>query len=184
MGKQWKQCQTLFFWAPKSLQMVTAAMKLKDADSLLSQRGHLCCLSLWYGLWFSCQDSWPLGPAAPKPPLPCLTSRLLPSACCPQPQCCYPVLPASPLLPSSCQALPALFPCSRPGSSVGHSPAHTSSPARHAHVPVPHRLHGPQMHPAGVCRLLCQQQHLHGQPGQPAPVPMPARLPGGSLPVP
>ena len=34
MGKQWKQCQTLFFWAPKSLQMVTAAMKLKDAYSL------------------------------------------------------------------------------------------------------------------------------------------------------
>ena len=33
-GKQWKQCQTLFFWAPKSLQMVTAAMKLKDSDSL------------------------------------------------------------------------------------------------------------------------------------------------------
>ena len=32
MGKQWKQCQTLFFGAPKSLQMVTAAMKfLKDA---------------------------------------------------------------------------------------------------------------------------------------------------------
>ena len=34
MGKQGKQCQTLFFWAPKSLQMVTAAMKLKDAYSL------------------------------------------------------------------------------------------------------------------------------------------------------
>ena len=34
MGKQWKQCQTLFFWAPKSLQMVTAAMKLKDMCSL------------------------------------------------------------------------------------------------------------------------------------------------------
>ena len=34
MGKQWKQCQTLFFLAPKSLQMVTAAMKLKDAYSL------------------------------------------------------------------------------------------------------------------------------------------------------
>ena len=29
-----KQCQTLFFWAPKSLQMVTAAMKLKDTYSL------------------------------------------------------------------------------------------------------------------------------------------------------
>ena len=33
-GKQWKQCQTLFFWAPKSLQVVTAAMTLKDAYSL------------------------------------------------------------------------------------------------------------------------------------------------------
>ena len=30
MGKQWKQWQTFFSWAPKSLQMVTAAMKLKD----------------------------------------------------------------------------------------------------------------------------------------------------------
>ena len=34
MGKQWKQWLTLFFWAPKSLQMVTAAMKLKDACTL------------------------------------------------------------------------------------------------------------------------------------------------------
>ena len=31
MGKQWKHCQTLFWGAPKSLQMVIAAMKLKDA---------------------------------------------------------------------------------------------------------------------------------------------------------
>ena len=30
-GKQWL---TLFLWAPKSLQMVIAAMKLKDAYSL------------------------------------------------------------------------------------------------------------------------------------------------------
>ena len=29
-----KQCQTLFFWAPKSLQMVIAVMKLNDAYSL------------------------------------------------------------------------------------------------------------------------------------------------------
>ena len=29
-GKQWKQCQTLFFGVPKSLQVVTAATKLKD----------------------------------------------------------------------------------------------------------------------------------------------------------
>ena len=34
MGKQWKQWLTLFFGAPKSLWMVTAAMKLKDAYSL------------------------------------------------------------------------------------------------------------------------------------------------------
>ena len=34
MGKQWKQWQTLSFWAPKSLQMVPAAMKLKDTYSL------------------------------------------------------------------------------------------------------------------------------------------------------
>ena len=34
MGKQWKQSLTLFLGAPKSLQVVTAAMKLKDACSL------------------------------------------------------------------------------------------------------------------------------------------------------
>ena len=33
-GKQWKQWQTLFSWAPKSLQMLTAVMKLKDSCSL------------------------------------------------------------------------------------------------------------------------------------------------------
>ena len=33
-GKQWKQCQTLFWGAPKSLQMVIAAMKLKNSYSL------------------------------------------------------------------------------------------------------------------------------------------------------
>ena len=48
MGRQWKQCQTLFFWAPKSLQMVTAAMKLRrlllgrkvmtNLDSILKSR--------------------------------------------------------------------------------------------------------------------------------------------------
>ena len=32
--EQWKQWLTIFFWAPKSLQMVIAAMKLKDAYSL------------------------------------------------------------------------------------------------------------------------------------------------------
>ena len=39
MGKQWKLWETLFFSAPMLLQMVTAAMKLKDT----------CCLeeNLW-----------------------------------------------------------------------------------------------------------------------------------------
>ena len=32
--KQWKQCQTLFFWAPKSLQMMIVALKGKDIYSL------------------------------------------------------------------------------------------------------------------------------------------------------
>ena len=37
MGNRWGNSgnsQTLFFWAPKSLQLVTVAMKLKDAYSL------------------------------------------------------------------------------------------------------------------------------------------------------
>ena len=33
-GETMETSQTLFFWAPKSLQMVIAAMKLKDACSL------------------------------------------------------------------------------------------------------------------------------------------------------
>ena len=38
MGKQWKQWQTLFSWAPSSLQMVTAAMKLKDIFFFLGRK--------------------------------------------------------------------------------------------------------------------------------------------------
>ena len=34
MGEKWKQGQILFSWAPKSLWMLTAAMKLKDTCSL------------------------------------------------------------------------------------------------------------------------------------------------------
>ena len=34
MTKQWKQGQTLFWGVPESLQMLIAAMKLKDACSL------------------------------------------------------------------------------------------------------------------------------------------------------
>ena len=48
MGEQWKQWLTLFLWAPKSLQMVIAAMKLRhlllgrkvmtNLDSILKSR--------------------------------------------------------------------------------------------------------------------------------------------------
>ena len=48
MGKQWKQWLTLYFGTPKSLQMVTAAMKLRrlllerkvmtNLDSILKSR--------------------------------------------------------------------------------------------------------------------------------------------------
>ena len=37
MGKQWKQCQTLFLGVPKSLQMAIVAMKLKE-DLLLGRK--------------------------------------------------------------------------------------------------------------------------------------------------
>ena len=74
MGKQWEQCQTLFFGAPKSLQMVTAAMKLKDAYSLegklwqkqrhyfankgsSSQGSVFSCGHVW--MWeLDCEESW------------------------------------------------------------------------------------------------------------------------------
>jgi len=38
MGNKWKQWETLFWGAPKSLQMVTRAMKLKDTCSLEEKR--------------------------------------------------------------------------------------------------------------------------------------------------
>ena len=82
MEKQWKQWQTLFifyFLAPKSLQMVTAAMKLKDSYSLegklwqsrqhiekqrhyfankgLSSQGYFSSGHVW--MWeLDCKESW------------------------------------------------------------------------------------------------------------------------------
>ena len=75
MGKQWKQCQNLFLWAPKSLQMVIAAMKLKDAyffgrkvmtnlDSILKSRDitlstkiHLAKAMVFPVVMYGC-ESW------------------------------------------------------------------------------------------------------------------------------
>ena len=64
MGKRWKQWETLFWGAPKSQQMVTAAMKLKDACSLEEklwpkQRRYLANKGLSsQGYDFSCSHVW------------------------------------------------------------------------------------------------------------------------------
>ena len=72
MGKQWKQCQTLFWGAPKSLQMVTAAMKwrllgrkvMTNLDSILESRDvtlptKVCLSRLWFfpAVMYGC-ESW------------------------------------------------------------------------------------------------------------------------------
>ena len=74
MGKQWKQCQTLFLGAPKSLQMVTAAMKLRhlllgrkvmtNLDSILKSRDitlptkvHLVNVMVFPVVMYGC-ESW------------------------------------------------------------------------------------------------------------------------------
>ena len=69
MGKQWKQWLTLFFWAPKSLQMVIAAMKLKDTpwkESYNKPRQHIKKQRHYFankglsiqGYGFSCGHAW------------------------------------------------------------------------------------------------------------------------------
>ena len=74
MGKQWKECQTLFFWAPKSLQMVTESMKLshvlpgrkvmtnldsifKSRDITLPTKVHLVKAMVFPVVMYGC-ESW------------------------------------------------------------------------------------------------------------------------------
>ena len=63
-GETVKQCPTLFFGAPKSLQMVTAAMKLKDTCSLegkhIQKQRHYFANkgSSSQGYGFSCGRVW------------------------------------------------------------------------------------------------------------------------------
>ena len=74
MEKQWKQWETLFPWAPKSLQMVTAAMELKflgrksvtNLDSILKSRDitwltKVCLVKamVFLVVMYGC-DSWPI----------------------------------------------------------------------------------------------------------------------------
>ena len=74
MGQQWKQWQTLLFWAPKSLQMVIAARKLrrlllarkvmtnldsilKSRDITLSTKFHLVKAMVFPVVMYGC-ESW------------------------------------------------------------------------------------------------------------------------------
>ena len=82
MGKQWKQWLTLFFWAPKSLQMVIAPMKLKaicsleekmiNLDSILKSRDitlstkvHLVKAIVSPVVMYGC-ESWTIKKAEPR----------------------------------------------------------------------------------------------------------------------
>ena len=49
MGNNWEQWPSLFSWAPKSLQMLTASMKVKDTCSLEEKwkKWKLLSLTLW-----------------------------------------------------------------------------------------------------------------------------------------
>ena len=69
MGKQWKQLQTLFSWAPKPLQMMTAALKLKrhlllgrkamtNLDSILKAETLLTKVHLSQSYDFSSSHVW------------------------------------------------------------------------------------------------------------------------------
>ena len=82
MGKQWKQGLTLFFWAPKSVQMVIAAMKLRrlllgrkvmtNLDSILKSRDitvstkvHLVKAMVFPVVMYGC-ESWTIKKAEAK----------------------------------------------------------------------------------------------------------------------
>ena len=70
MGKQWKQWQTFFSWAPKSLWTVTVVMKLKDApwkksfdqprQHIKKQRHHFTDKGQSYGFPSSHVQMWEL----------------------------------------------------------------------------------------------------------------------------
>ena len=55
MGNQWKQWQIVFYWGPKSLQMVTATIKLKDA-CFLEEKSQARVLE-WVAIAFSNEKS-------------------------------------------------------------------------------------------------------------------------------
>ena len=104
MGKQWKQWQTLFSWAPRSLQMVTAAIKLKDVCSLEEK---LWPTSVQFSHSVMFNSLWPHELQHTSPPCPSPT-RGVHSNSCPLSQWCHPAISSSVVPFSSCpQSFPA-----------------------------------------------------------------------------
>ena len=103
MGKQWKQWLTLFWGAPKSLQMVTATMKLKDAYSL---KGKLWPASVQFSRSVVSDSLRPHESQHTRPPGPSPTPGVH-SGSHPSSQWCHPAISSS-VVPFSCpQSLPA-----------------------------------------------------------------------------
>ena len=104
MGKQW---QTLFSWAPKSLHMVTAAMKLKDSCSLEESYDQPNSVQ-FSSVTQSCLTLWPHELQNARPPCPLPTPRVYQNSC-PLSQWCHPTISSSVIPFSSCpQSFPAL----------------------------------------------------------------------------
>ena len=111
MGKQWKQWHTLYSWAPKSLQMVTTAMKLKDACSLEEKQPRQYIKRQRYSVQFSrsvvSNSLRPHEPKHARPPCPSPTPGVHPNSC-PSSQWCHPTISSSVIPFSSCpQSFPA-----------------------------------------------------------------------------
>ena len=121
MGKQWKQWQTLFFWAPKSLQnqneikihlllgrkvMTNLDSILKSKDITLPTKVHLVSSDqLSRSVVYN--SLWPHEPKHARPPCPSPTAGVHPNPC-PLSLWCHPTISSSVVPFSSCpQSFPA-----------------------------------------------------------------------------
>ena len=96
-GKKWKQWQILFSWVPKSLWMVTTAMKLKGTYSLLGREASCCSVAQPCPTHCDPMEKQHTRPLCPLPP-----PEVCPSSC-PLHRWC--TQSSHPLTPSSLSAL-------------------------------------------------------------------------------
>ena len=95
----------LFSWVPKSLQMVTAAMKLKDVCSLEEEKWQTSVSQ--FSRSVKPDSLWPHESQHARPPCPSPTPRAH-SNSCPSSWWCHPAISSSVIPFSSCpQSLPA-----------------------------------------------------------------------------